>query len=124
MLLSDIFVRLVNPAGGSIPTTALDMLTAYAKAPLPTAIAPGSAVVVDEALPDAELCAPTGCADTASTPRHDESITPPSGVACDNCACTPSTMVGSGLGSGKFCALVATYVAMLTPPDVTRSTRR
>ena len=68
-------------------------------------------------------CAPSACADTASTPLHDDISIPPSVTESERFARTArTTPVDGSFGSGKFCTLVATYVAIEMPPDVTYST--
>src|SRR5436190_2548072 len=52
-------------------------------------------------------------------------MTPPSVTDADRSACTTRSLapVGSVDVSGKFCALVAIYVAIPTPPELIESTR-
>ena len=98
-----------KPGGGSRPNRPFDIVTPYVRAPLPTGIAPASATVVVEPEPEAELCAPSACADTTLTPLHAEIRIPASVTGCAKIACTQSSVLGSGFGgSGKFCTLVAT----------------
>src|SRR5437667_5513950 len=103
----------VNPVGQSRPASPFDMVTAYANAPSPIAMGPGPTVVVSAgAEPDAERCAPTACAATAFTPVQAEMLMPPSVTGARRYARTASVWPGVELVSGKFCAFVATYVAI------------
>ena len=116
---SDWATMSVKPAGGAKPTRPFVIETACASAPAPTAIAPGSATVLDEPAPTAERCAPSAWAVTAPTPLYAVSCTPPSRTGTEVSACTASTWPGPVMGSGKPCTFVATYVAIEIPPDVT-----
>src|SRR3989442_12702737 len=86
-------------------------------------------MVVDVPVPNAEVCAPSACVNTASTPLYAESSTPPSVIDDERFARTARTLFWSGFplastfGSGKFCTFVATYVASEMPPAGAYSTQ-
>src|SRR6266853_1030630 len=114
----------VYPVGGSLPVGGFDMVTPYARAPVPIAMAPGPTKTFVDAVPEPDRDASTGRVDTASTPLYAESNMPPSVTGWVNVACTAYTTAGSGLGSGNPWMLVATYVAIEMPPLETNPTRR
>src|SRR5258708_6737892 len=114
----------VYPVGGSLPVGGFDMVTPYARAPVPIGMAPGPTKTFVDAVPEPDRDASTGRVDTASTPLYAESNMPPSVTGWVNVACTAYTTAGSGLGSGNPWMLVATYVAIEMPPLETNSTRR
>ena len=88
-----------------------------------TAIAPGSAGVIPVPMPELDWDATSACENVGATPEYAEIVMAPSLIGDVRLARTASTFPWSGFGSGKFCTLVATYVAIEMPPAVRYSTR-
>src|SRR5436190_22851896 len=113
----------VNPGGGSRLSGGVEAVTATVRAPGFTVIGPGPTTVSRALDPEAERTWPNAVVKLGSTPLHAVNLTPPSAKLCDSVARTARTTLLSAFGSGKLRTFVATYVAIVTPPALSRATR-